>query len=322
MTDSLHTLLADFHREQIMFPPYVAAFEEILRLMSQHRQTGLAEHLLILGESGTGKTSLCNALVAKHPRFSLPDRDMIPVLHVPIPAAATIGSATEAMLKRLGDPAPHVGSNSAKTARAITLAQNLGVELLIFDEAQHIHDRGQQRTQYAVGDWFKSLIDEINVPTVLIGLPRTELILQVNEQLRRRFSLCRSLHLGQDEDTPIDTECLQLFVSLGRTLPYQLVCGDVGWSELGHRLYFGSDGRVGYVKKLMVSAMRLAHMRELREISPAVLEEAFAREVWRDGVGKLNPFNTNFVFRRLDRYNEPFADGQGLVPPRYREARR
>ena len=37
-------------------------------------------------------------------------------------------------------------------------------------------------------DWLKHLIDEVGVPTVLLGLPRLESLLQINEQLRRRFS--------------------------------------------------------------------------------------------------------------------------------------
>ena len=83
-------------------------------------------------------------------------------------------------------------------------------------------------TQYLVGDWLKTVIDELDVPTVLLGLPRTEQLLQVNEQLRRRFSQRRNLQMGQDPDTPIETECLQLFVSLGATLPVSINAGEFG----------------------------------------------------------------------------------------------
>lgn len=281
--NSVHQILAQFNREHLLFPPYVAAFQQIDDLISLYRETGIAQNLLILGESGSGKTTLCRDLARKYPRFVLPEQDVVPVLHVPIPSAATIASATEAMLARLGDPAPSTGTNSAKTARAIKLARALRVEILLIDEAQHIQDRGRLATQYLVGDWLKTVIDELEVPTVLLGLPRTEQLLQVNEQLRRRFSQRRNLQMGQDPDVPIETECLQLFISLGATLPVSISAGPFGWTELGTRIYHASDGRVAYVKKLLSGAIRIAFERGLREIDPGLLEEAFTREVWWEG---------------------------------------
>lgn len=318
----VHQILAQFNREHLLFPPYVAAFQQIDGLISFYRETGVAQHLLILGESGSGKTTLCRDITRKYPRFVLPEQDVVPVLHVPIPSAATIASATEAMLARLGDPAPGIGTNSAKTTRAIKLARTLKVEILLIDEAQHIQDRGRLATQYLVGDWLKTVIDELDVPTVLLGLPRTEQLLQVNEQLRRRFSQRRNLQMGQDPDTPIETECLQLFVSLGATLPVSINAGEFGWPELGTRIYHACDGRVAYVKKLLAGAIRIAVERDLREVDPGVLEEAFTREVWWEGIGPLNPFNPRFVFRRLALANEPFERGQLGARRPYREAAR
>lgn len=320
--NQIHQILEQFNREHLLFPPYVAAFQDVEALLSLFRETGIAQNLLVLGESGTGKTTLCRDIVRKYPRFALPEQDVVPVLHVSIPSAATIASVTEAILARLGDPAPSTGTVSAKTARAIKLARTLKVEILLFDEAQHIQDRGRLATQYLVGDWLKTVIDEINVPTVLLGLPRTEQLLQVNEQLRRRFSQRRNLQMGQDADTPIETECLQLFISLGTTLPVSISAGAWGWPELGTRIYHACDGRVAYVKKLLVGAIRIAFERGLQEIGPGLLEEAFTREVWWEGIGPLNPFNTQFVFRRLALANEPFEHGQMRTRRTYREAAR
>ena len=36
------------------------------------------------------------------------------------------------------------------------------------------------------------------------------------------------------------------------------------------------------------------------------LAQAFTEEIWREGIGKLNPFDEQFVFRSLDRGGEPF----------------
>lgn len=308
--------LKRFDEEYIPFPPFIAAANSIDANIAQYRETGLAQHLLVLGESGTGKSSLCRWISEKYPRSVLLDRDLVPSLIVAVPPAATIASVAEAMLARLGDPSPSTGSISAKTARVITLCRACRVEVVLFDEAQHIHDRGQVATHYMVGDWLKNLIDEMGVPTVFLGLPRLENLLQVNEQLRRRFSRRLRLALGQSDTETIDTECLQLFVTLGNCLPLQLSTGDYSWPELGRRLYYASDGRVAYIKRLLASALRHAMETDATQIGPMQLERVFTEEIWWEGIGALNPFNTEFEFRRLDRGNEPFERGSYKTPAR------
>jgi hypothetical protein len=247
----IYAALQRFDEDYIPFPPFVTASDAIIATLKLHRETGLAEHLLILGESGTGKSSLCRWISHQYPRFETPDRDVIPSLVVAIPPAATIASVAEAMLAKLGDPSPAMGSVSAKSARVVILCRACRVELVLFDEAQHIHDRGQVATHYMVGDWLKSLIDEMGVPTAFLGLPRLEQLLQVNEQLRRRFSRRLRLELGQS-DQSVHSECLQLFNSLGSCIPIPLSSGSFGWEEMGMRLYYASDGRVAYIKKFLL----------------------------------------------------------------------
>jgi hypothetical protein len=312
--------LKRFDEEYIPFPPFIAAASLVEANITQYRETGLAQHLLVLGESGTGKSSLCRWIGEKYPRTVLLDRDLVPSLIVSVPPAATIASVAEAMLARLGDPSPATGSISAKTARVITLCRACRIEVVLFDEAQHIHDRGQVATHYMVGDWLKNLIDEMGVPTVFLGLPRLENLLQVNEQLRRRFSRRLRLALGQSDTETVDTECLQLFVTLGSCLPLPLSKGDHTWSELGRRLYYASDGRVAYIKRLLAGALRHAMETEASQIGPTQLERVFTEEIWWEGIGALNPFNPAFEFRRLDRGNEPFERGSYKVPTRGKSA--
>ncbi|CAJ0691463.1 TniB family NTP-binding protein [Ralstonia holmesii] len=309
----IYRAIQRFDEEYLPFPPFVAAANLIESNIALYRETGVAHHLLVLGESGAGKSSLCKWIERKYPRFALRERDVVPVLVVSVPIAATIASVAEDMLAELGDPSPLAGTVSARTARVITLCHACRVEMILFDEAQHVHDRGQATTHYMVGDWLKSLIDQAGVPTVFLGLPRLEQLLQVNEQLRRRFSRRVRLALGQSDTETIYAECLQLFISLGACLPVPLSCGDCGWDELGMRLYYASDGRVAYIKKLMTAALRLALELDAASIGPELLEQAFTAEIWWQGVDALNPFNSAFEFRRLDRGNEPFEQGSFSV---------
>lgn len=315
-SNEAYNALKHFDEEYIPFPPFIAAANFIEKNIALFRQTGLAQHLLVLGESGTGKSSLCRWIGEKYPRSVLRDRDLVPSLIVCVPPSATIASVAEAMLTRLGDPSPMTGNISAKTARVITLCRACRIEVVLFDEAQHIHDRGRVATHYMVGDWLKNLIDEMGVPTVFLGLPRLENLLQVNEQLRRRFSQHLRLALGQSDTDTVEAECLQLFVSLGVCLPLPLSEGYYTWPELGSRLYYASDGRVAYIKRLLAGALARAMESGATEIGPKQLERVFTEEVWWEGVGALNPFHPAFEFRRLDRGNEPFERGSYRVAKR------
>jgi energy-coupling factor transporter ATP-binding protein EcfA2 len=215
--DIFHSLkLLD--EEYIPFPPFDAAIKSINHNIEQYRKTGMADHVLVMGESGSGKSTLCTCIELQYPRYSQPDRDLVPALVVSVPSAATIASVAEAMLIKLGDPSPLTGNISGKTHRVITLCKACKVEVVLFDEAQHISDRGKYITQYMVGDWLKSLIDQLKVPTVFVGLPKLELLLQVNEQLRRRFSKRMSLALGQGKIETLHMECFQLFQTLSNPI--------------------------------------------------------------------------------------------------------
>jgi len=305
-TIEIYNELLKFDEVYIPFPIFDEANNAVIDNLNLYRQTGIANNLIITGESGTGKSSLCRLILAKHPRVRFVDRDQMTILYIAVPAAASIRGMAETMLESLGDPSPSTGTNVGKTNRIVTLCRNCGIELVLFDEAQHLYDRGKQTTHYLVGDWLKRLIDELAIPTVFLGLPRLELLLQANEQLRRRFSKRLRLTLGQTEGVKIESECLQLFMSLGSTLSLKLSSGDYSWLDLGLRLFYASDGRIAYIKKLMSSSLRIALENQDAAIDPVHLACAFSEDIWLQGIGALNPFNPNFQFRRLNRGGEPF----------------
>jgi Bacterial TniB protein len=305
--DLFHSLkLLD--EEYIPFPPFDAAIKTINRNVDLYRKTGIAEHILVMGESGAGKSTLCTFIERQYPRYSLPDRNVVPALIESVPPIASIASVAETLLRKLGDPSPLTGNISGKTHRVITLCKACKVEVVLLDEVNHISDRGKYITHYMVGDWLKSLIDHLGVPTVFIGLPKVENLLQVNEQLRRRFSRRMTLAFGQGDVEQRQVECFQLFQTLSNVLPIPIVFSPYTWQELGGRLYYATDGLVSSFKLLLKIALEIALEEGETQISPELLERAFI-ERWSPGIGPLNPFNPAFVFRRLDRPGELFHKG-------------
>lgn len=305
-----------FEEQYIPFPTFVAAKNEIERHLKMFREAGLARNMLILGEAGTGKSSLCRWMMTQYPRQRLLERDLVTILHMVVPPAATVMGAADALLSSLGDPHPGRGTVSLKTSRIVTLCRNCKVELLLVDEAQHLQDRGDIRTHYLVGDWFKHLIDQLAVPTVMLGLPQLQKLLETNEQLRRRFSRRIWLGLGQSDTYSIETECHDLFLALSDLLPFSVVPGAYDAQDMGSRLYYACDGRVAYIKKLLFAALRAALEEGHEVIDEGLLQRAFIEEIWSEGIGKLNPFHPDFEHRRLDRRGEPFQMTDHSAPRR------
>lgn len=94
----------------------------------------------------------------------------------------------ETVLVKLGDPSFYKGSTTDKTHRIKNYLEKLEVKLVIFDKLQHFIDQGKTSNTFKVADWLKTVIDNTKVSTVLMGLDCNEQLLQINEQLRRRFS--------------------------------------------------------------------------------------------------------------------------------------
>lgn len=310
MTLPFYDAVKQLQDAYLMFPAFQKAFDQVEANLKLYRATGIAQSLLVLGESGTGKSSLSRLFTERYPMKTLPERDVIPVLFVSIPPAATIAGTVEAVLAKLGDPDPERGTVSVKTARAVKIARGCSVEMMLFDEAQHIQDRGRAHSQYFVGDWLKSFMDALGLPVTLLGLPRMQSLLQVNEQLRRRFAHRLSLSVQPAGIDSNEDNSLELFASLANALPLPLDPRPYGWRELGLRLQFATDGRIAYVKQLLVSAYEHAVNQGNTSITPDTLGSAFTASIWPSGIGQLNPFHSEFIFRPLDRLGEPFQMGE------------
>ena len=77
--------LQNFDEQYIPFPPFVAAMNAIEANLQMFREARVATHMLVTGEAGTGKSSLCRWLAHQHPRRVLPERDVVEILITAVP---------------------------------------------------------------------------------------------------------------------------------------------------------------------------------------------------------------------------------------------
>ncbi|MCO7226634.1 TniB family NTP-binding protein [Pleionea sp. CnH1-48] len=239
----------------------------------------------------------------------------MPVLVVDTPPVPTVKNVAEEMLVILGDENFHRGSAVDKTNRILHFIKSCKVKMLIFDELQHFIDQGKKRTPYEVSDWLKTIIDKANVSTVLMGLERSEQILRINEQLRRRFSKRINIEPFDIENKKSRINFIGVVKKIDENLdlPYRL---DIKDRELISSLFFATNGIIDYMVKLLIGAYEQTCMLERKSIDRECLELAFTENIWIEGVDKWNPFNKKFCWQKLDKPGMPFNQIDGLSTER------
>jgi hypothetical protein len=119
-----------------------------------------AQGLAIVGESGTGKTSLLECFELKHEPIRRNDGMEVPVLRATVPSGPTVKSLAGKLLEALGAPDPERGTENEKSRRLRVLMKNSGTRMVMIDEFQHFYDRGKRQMMHNVADWLKVLIDD------------------------------------------------------------------------------------------------------------------------------------------------------------------
>ena len=289
----------------IMHPSFKAALSRIEKTHERSKKIKFAEGLFITAPSGAGKTTLIEYYEKKHPRKEIRDRTIIPVLVIETPPAPTAKSLVETIQLALTGTIVK-GTLEFQTKHIFTLLEEQKVELMIIDEIQHFIDRKYESETLKVSDWLKSFINKTNIPVVIFGLPRSLQILEMNEQLRRRFSAKYYMRPFDFNDEEQQKSYRAVLKSIGDALPIR--CNPLLHEfNLARRFHYATNGLFDYIVKIIDAAIEYAESHDLRELDLGVFKEAFKAKAWNDAPEELNPFSAKFVFRRLEQPTEPFA---------------
>lgn len=304
MTPELLNRLKVIEATTIYHEDFRKAIDAMEQAYQMKRDYGLSRHLLCVGQSGTGKSTLKKEMLMRYPNIEGGDRTFQPVLTVDTPSRPTVRNMAEAMLIALDEPFYTRGSAIEKSNRIFVLMRQKKVEMLMVDELNHFVDRGKQGDICDVADWLKSIIDHTGVSCVLIGLHRCEAVLTYNEQLRRRFSVRLELHpftIKSPDDLKHFASIIKMFDAM-LDFPERIPLT----TDFVTKMFYATNGIIDYVRKLLCGAAELATADGSRGIALEHLEIAFRDFIWHRGVGQLNPFNSKFKNLSLDKPGMPF----------------
>lgn len=307
--------MSDYEENQVQFslrhhfilsPQAERALTRLIEVHGDTRRTGTSKGLVIQGPSGVGKSTLIKEYVRELESAKRNEGVRRSVLIVEIPSSPTKKNLATAMLTAMKDPYADSRSHSAETkfARIILLLSNLGVEVVVLDEAQHLVDY-KRNAAYEAADWIKSMMNETSITFVLVGLKRTEGLLWANEQLRRRFSATVDYNRFTLKES-----CWTQFAMLLQGIRELLPVASISFSdkEMIRRFYLASFGLIDYLIKILDRSVWLVQHRDAEGIDLTVLCEAFKDEVWSAAPDERNPFSDAFDFKPLIGDREPFEN--------------
>lgn len=270
------------------------------------RRKAKPRHLVILGESGIGKTTLLRVFSRLYPPRDVEDRTLIPVLWASLPSNPTPKRIVASLLEAMGSPFAAKGKGDEPMTQLMTLLDACGVQLVLLDEVSHLVDRGRERTHYRYGDALKEIVDALGIPVVLTGIPRLKRLFDVNEQLRGRFSRRRVIKpfsiVGKDD--------INEFRSVVRSLQAkakEVEAVDLTSKEMLPRIHMATNGLWRPLIDLLKEAVDLAVIGGEREITLGCMEKAFRGAIWNEASPERNPFSKKFNFVPLTMEGEPYA---------------
>jgi hypothetical protein len=287
--------------ERIVIPhgAFSRADRQLEQLFVFAQQTEGAEGMAILGESGTGKTTLLESFMAKHKPDRKTDGMEVPVLFASVPSSPTVKSLAGEMLRAFGAPDWDKGTEIQMTKRLQILMRSAKTHMVMIDEFNHFYDRGKNKIMYNVADWLKKFIDDTRKTLVVAGLPSCKIVVNQNEQLARRFSAPIELPRFDWRNMDERQQFKGILGAFHAEFSKKYRIPEFHTEQMAFRFYCATGGLIGYLSKVLRQAERNAIFAGKDTIPLVDLNAAHLQSIWsRETVtGLPKPFENSFTPR-------------------------
>ncbi len=283
---------ADLRTRFVKHKRYLHLAEEFDLLLYRRRaeiERGLhseARGLVVIGASGSGKTTAIRRLFAKHQDLHLPQPDVerADVVSFLVPAPATLKSVGFDCLTSLGYPLNRDRTAAVIWSKIQTLLSERRVLFLHLDEVQHLYNEKASRESQAVVNTLKSLMQRSDWPTGLIlsGTRELQSLVNMDAQLSRRLTPVEfpSIHM-----TTHAKEIRGIVTHYAEIAGLRVNHDHLNSAEFARRLIHAAAKELGLVIELIVAAIEDALTRAAGELDRNAFARAFARRSGCSHVG-------------------------------------
>lgn len=272
------------------------AYQLIERTIEANQHLSENKHVIIIGESGGGKSTLMDIYQADHcpsvEEFHLGCRTNIPAIFASVPSPVTPRSMSIELIKATGDRTGLTQTAQRITERLCSNIKTSKTQVVFMDESQHLLSLGSNTQKQVIStrlreslDWFKSLTNKTSATYVLLGMPELLNVIRADEQLARRFT--NTYYLGPFTEPGGSNSCMTDFADelLIQTSEIKLEVYDSEYftdidyfcdhPEDAKRLYAATSGSPSKIKTLVINAACNAYVNKSRKISMHHFAEAF-----------------------------------------------
>lgn len=151
----------------------------------------------LFGPPGVGKSRLIRYFTTEvymRPEYQPTDElTPIPIVSIRVPGRPTIPKLCEQILKIVQRHyTPPTSRDDSITLRTGRILKHLGVEMIIFDEFQHLLRESAQIRTNDVLAFIKVLMDECELSVVFAGLPGAAKLLEEHTEIEQRVSFAKA----------------------------------------------------------------------------------------------------------------------------------
>lgn len=238
-----------------------------------HDPSAKGSFFFLYGISGIGKTTVLQQVLTQ----DLPNQEgwgSENVLSVLVPRKCNTRSLTIAILNAMGDPYAMKNISEAKlTMRMIRVLKQKPYRLVAFDDCHHLLDGKSMAIVEGVAHCFKEIVDDARVSVVLVGHPETHMLVRAKDEIKgREVKDMKLMPFGfKTKDERMD---FRLFLKrLDEYIPGDVI--GLSDKDVAEKLHYLSDGRVGFLWRLIWNALERAYSRNNGHMTAEDIGHAF-----------------------------------------------
>ena len=279
-----------FLKMKVPHPLFIQGLESVAMAHKTHgfRPMGL----MLLGDSGLGKTLLLEHYVSLAKVPESVTHDYKPVLYINTPTQRT-GSTKpliSELLDAIGDPAPGKGTEAELTRRFIRLAKELKVELIILDEIHNLLKENSTCNTRPIVNTIKNLMSNLSMPFVLSGLPSAARLGDGHEEFQRRFAATFHLYpFGIRDKREVEYFTKYMESIKGWLNKNDISCLPLNKPHTLKRFLLASKGKPALISALIEYSLETVSVEG--SIDLELLAEAYERRIFTSASASgINPF--------------------------------
>lgn len=239
--------------------------ETLLNYPKKNRMPGL----LIIGDTNNGKTSIIKRFASKYKAFKDSekyDATQIRVISTQAPSGPDVGHLYSRILELFAVPYNSTEKVPKKEEMIRNYLNKCGAKMLIIDEIHNILS-GPISKQKQFMNTLKNLSNDLQIAIVLSGIKDALYATNTDPQINNRF---KPIFLTKWK---LNKDFLSLLAGIEKTLPLKKASNLATTKAVALKIYDLSEGNIGEVFDLIVSASELAIKSQSEQITLKEIKE-------------------------------------------------